>query len=140
MNKIIGLSFLLLFTACNEKEQNEQKTVPEQKTEVISTDNPSVVKKGDILEQLGFTMNGEKVTIDINKTNDFFKQMEIQMHGKADEIERKIENADLNFSKDFGISLSEEHISIDLNKTKDMLQHINILMKDILLDANHTIH
>ena len=29
---------------------------------------------------------------------------------------------------------------VDLHRTKEMLQQINILMKDILLDINSTVH
>ncbi len=62
------------------------------------------------------------------------------MYSCADEIEHKIENADINFTKGLGIEIGDDRVDIDLNKTRNMLQQINILMKDILLDVNSTIH
>ena len=62
------------------------------------------------------------------------------MHGKADELQHKIEKADINFTRDIGISFGEEKVAIDLNKTRKMFQQINILMKEVLLDANSSKH
>lgn len=148
MNRAIFLILLLLFTACDEK--TETTTVEKEKISKVDRLNLkekreeqidlSTLNSEDILNKIGFDINGEKVTIDLNRTNEFIKKMEIEMHGRADEIERKIEDADINFSKGFGIDISDEKVSLDLNKTRDMLQQINILMKDILLDANSTIH
>lgn len=87
---------------------------------------------------MGFDFNAEKVEIDINKTDQFFKQIEIEMHSKAKEIEQKIKNREINFSKDIGIEISDNKIGIDLNKTRNMLQGINSLIKDIVLDINHS--
>jgi len=126
---ILLLILLLLFTACdNRVEENTS----------FSESLPTNQKNVDILKQFGLEMNGERITIDVNKTADFMKKMEIEMHGRADEIERKIDAADINFSKSFGINLEEGKIELDLNKTKDMLQQLNNLMKDVFLDANRT--
>jgi len=140
MKKTICVGFLLLFTACNDKVENGSSELKKESMEKIENKLPSNVKNEDILHQLGFDIDGEKITIDMNRTDAFIKKMEIKMHGKADEIERKIEQADINFTEGFGIELEGERVAIDLNKTKDMLQQINILMKDILLDVNHTVH
>ena len=140
MNKKLLLTTLLLFTACEQQ-------VDGSSTATKSENNLSKIQQekinhpnNDILKQLGFDVNGEKVTVDINKTAKFIKQMEIEMHSRADEIEHKIEKADINFTKGLGIELNGDKVAIDLNKTKDMLQQINILMKNILLDVNHTTH
>ena len=98
------------------------------------------MKQDKFLKELGFEINGEKMTIDMNKTTEFMKKMEIEMHSRADEIEHKIEKADINFTQGLGIEIGEDRVAIDLNKTRNMLQQINILMKDILLDVNATLH
>ena len=140
MNKRLLLTALLLFTACEQKvDGSTQEPISENNLSLIQQDKINH-PKNDILKQLGFDIHGEKVTIDINKTAQFVKKMEIEMHSRADEIEHKIEKADINFTKGLGIEVNGDRVAIDLNKTKDMLQQINILMKSILLDVNHTTH
>jgi len=49
-------------------------------------------------------------------------------------------NFDINITEGMGIELSGSQMGVDLNKTQNMLQQINVLMKDIFLDINTTIH
>ena len=141
MKKILFLVVLLLMTACNEKVEEQKSQNVESEMNKHETVNGSVeLKEKDLLRQLGLELNGEKITIDMNQTDHFIKQMEIKMQGRAEEIEKKIEQADINFTQGFGIEIEGNKIAFDLNKTKDMLQQINILMKDILLDVNRSVH
>ncbi|CAA6823243.1 MAG: Unknown protein [uncultured Sulfurovum sp.] len=144
---IVGLLFPLLYTGCGESEKKVlESTVIEEpnktpneslKTEMTITKK---VEELDFLRELGFDIQNEKISFDINKTTNFIKQMEIEMDGKADEIQHKIEKADINFTRDMGISLEGEKIEIDLNRTRKMFQQINILMKEVLLDVNSSKH
>jgi len=141
MNKksiLLFSSLLIFFTACGDtsidsiKEEKKKENLTPQELEKEKSSN-------NLLKEMGFDLSEKKVAIDINKTNHFFEQLEIEMHGKVDEIERKIDNAEINFTKGIGIEITEDKIDIDLNKTRNMLQEINLLMKDIFLDTNHTI-
>jgi hypothetical protein len=145
MNKnliLLFTSLLIFFTACSDDavDSKSEELQGEKKVESL-TPKEATKPKGanDLLKDMGFDLGETKVAIDINKTSHFFEQLEIEMHGKVDEIERKIENAEINFTKGIGIEVTKDKIDIDLNKTRNMLQEINILMKDILLDGNHTI-
>ena len=146
MNKkyiLLFTSLLIFFTACENEDVDSKKELitEEKKVEALTPKEPKKpTTPNDLLKEMGFDLSETKIAIDINKTNNFFEQLEIEMHGKVDEIERKIENAEINFTKGIGIEVTKDKIGIDLNKTRNMLQEINILMKDILLDGNHTIH
>ena len=141
MNKksiLLFSSLLIFFTACGDTSIDSIKE--EKKKENLTPQEPEKEKSSNnLLKEMGFDLSEKKVAIDINKTNHFFEQLEIEMHGKVDEIERKIDNAEINFTKGIGIEITEDKIDIDLNKTRNMLQEINLLMKDIFLDTNHTI-
>ena len=142
MNKksiLLFTSLLIFFTACEEGAISSQKEALEKEKTELKTEPTKANEADDLLKKLGFDLSEEKVLIDINKTSHFFEQLEIEMHGKVDEIEKKIDNAEINFTKGIGIEITGNKIGIDLNKTRNMLQEINILMKDILLDGNHTI-
>ena len=131
----VGLFFPLLYIGCGESEQNSSELIKKQKNN-SELNVTRIIDEKDILGQLGLDIQNEKISIDINKTTNFFKQMEIEMHGKADELQHKIEKADINFTRDLGIDFRGEKLEIDLNKTKKMFQQINILMKEVLLDIN----
>jgi len=143
MNKksiLLFTSLLIFFTACEEGVVSSPKETLEKEKIEVKTEPKKAKEADDLLKKLGFDLSEEKVLIDINKTTHFFEQLEIEMHGKVDEIEKKIDNAEINFTKGIGIEITGNKIGIDLNKTRNMLQEINILMKDILLDGNHTIN
>ena len=139
MKKELFLLILLLFTACEQRTESSNQLSTTNEKKELTKKEISEVKQDKFLKELGFEVNGEKVTIDMNKTTEFMKQIEIEMHSRADEIEHKIEKADINFTKGLGIEIGDDRVDIDLNKTRNMLQQINILMKDILLDVNGTI-
>jgi len=134
---LLFISLLTFMTGCGEtidsapveKEKKEEKQHPQE----TKTAN-------DLLKSMGLDFNQEKIVIDMNKTSHFFEQIEIEMHGKAVEIERKIEHAEINFSKGIGIDIREDKIALDLNQTRNMLQQINILVKEIVLDMNSSLH
>jgi len=139
MKKMVGIALLLLLTACDEKTQTD--VVEKSSRDKIEYKNETKKQQSDnILRNMGIEINGEKISFDFNKTASFMKQIEIDMHGKADEIERKIENAEINITQGLGVEIGENSVSLDLNKTRNMLQQINILMKDILLEGNSTNH
>ncbi len=135
IRSIITLTFLLLYTGCGEYEEKSTKlSKNDNNNSDINVTNPLATE--DILIELGLDIKNQKISMDFNKTTKFLKKMEIEMHGRADALEQKIEKADINFTRDIGISFTDEKVEIDFNKTKKMFQRINILMKDVLLDKN----
>ena len=140
MKRELFLLILLLFTACEQGTESSNQLNTSNEKKELTKKEVSEVKQKNILKELGFEVNGEKITIDMNKTTEFMKNIEIQMQNRANEIEHKIKEADINFTNSLGVDVNGDRVMIDLNKTKDMLQQINILMKDILLDVNGTVH
>ena len=143
--KLLLISLLLLMYGCGDNEASKEVThsIENDKEKLRPTTpvEPTKAKTAhDLLKDMGFDFNGEKVSIDMNKTTNFFEKMEIEMHGRAEEIERKIEQADINFTKGVGIDITENRIGIDLNQTRNMLQQLNSLVKDIVLDINNTMN
>ena len=133
--KLIVLFLPLLYIGCDSSDNKSLK----ENVIMTPNDEVKVIKEStsqDLLQELGFNFQNQKLSIDINKTTNFMKQLEIEMHGKADELQHKIEKADINFTRDIGLTFGNEKVEIDLNKTRKMFQQINILMKEVLLDKN----
>jgi len=129
--KIYLLSIFLLFTSCEDNivERVEKKQVEEQN---IST--PSK-KQNSIFQEMGIEFSGDKIIIDINKTDNFFGTLDKRIEK---EIENKIEKIDINISRDAGINIDDKEINIDLNKTKNMLDNISHIFESILFESNCT--
>ena len=133
---IISFLLLLLLVGCDDKKESSTLKVENNITEKMEIKKVTTPKEKDLLEDLGFDFKDDKIIIDINKTSNFFTQLESKMASKAKEIESKIDNADINITEGMGIEVEGNQIGIDLNKTQNMLQQINVLMKDIFLDIN----
>ena len=133
---IIFFLLLLLLTGCNDKKEREVVSSEKNLTQEIKIKKIEVPKEKDLLGELGFDFNDDKIIIDINKTSNFFAKIESEMEAKAKEIEAKISSSDINITEGMGIEVEGNQIGIDLNKTQNMLQQINVLMKDIFLDIN----
>lgn len=125
--------FSLLLTACGE-----EKPVTNPEMNVSNSIPNTTLKEDKILNEMGFDFKDNKLTIDINKSNEFFTNMQKQLEKKTLEIEQKIKNSDINFSKGMGVDVTDETINIDLNETKKMLHQMNILMKEIFLDKKNS--
>jgi hypothetical protein len=134
--KIVVILSLLLLVGCNDKEEKKLEEIEKNVTQTLKIKKEESPKEKDLLHNLGFDFKDDKIIIDINKTSNFFEQIESDMRMKAEEIESKIVNAEINITKDMGIKIEGNQIGIDLNKTQNMLQQINVLMKDVFLDIN----
>jgi len=140
-NLLILSIFTIFLSACNTNinEDNNLSTI--NQTETHNKKNLSPIqneeKENNLLKELGFEIKDEKIIIDMNKTNNFFEQLNSQMEQKSKEIGEKLERAELNLTEEsIGIIIEGDQIGIDLNKTKNMIKGINILIKEILLDVN----
>jgi len=133
---LITLIVLLSFTGCQDKENDakkqaahDAKIAAKAKAEVLAElEAKQAVQKANIetqrntkLNQIGVAMRNGTITIDTNKTKNFFntlnKKMELQMKKISDDLQKGIIDA-----KEEGIQVNNERISIDLNKTKTLLE------------------
>jgi len=130
------LILLLSFTACQDKE-NEAKKQAAHDAKIIAQAKAEVraevkakqaaeqarieAEKNTNLNQMGIGMHNGTLTIDTNKTKNFFntlnKKMEVHMKKISDDLQKGIIDA-----KEEGIQVNDERITIDLNKTKTLLE------------------
>ena len=122
----IPLFMLLFFTGCEDKEaqaKHDAKIAQQAREELLAeleAKKVQEVKETAKFNKMGFNVNDGTITIDTNKTKDFFntlgKKMDMQMKKMAADMEKgTIEN------KEAGIEIDEQHIHIDLNKTRNLL-------------------
>ncbi len=123
---LMSLILLLSFTGCEDKEQqakHDAKIAQQARAELLAEleakkDLPD--KNASKLNKMGINMEDGTITIDTNKTKDFFrdvnKKMSEQMKKLSDDLEKGIVE-----TKEAGIEINEQHIHIDLNKTQNLL-------------------
>lgn len=127
---LITLILLLSFTGCQDKEK-EAKAQAQHDAQIAKTVRAEVLAevakekqeatKNEKFNKVGININNGTITIDTNKTKDFFKQfsknMEVKMKKISDDLQQGIVE-----TKEAGIDINNEHIHIDLNKTKNLLE------------------
>ncbi|SFV57050.1 hypothetical protein MNB_SV-3-1345 [hydrothermal vent metagenome] len=129
--KYILLTFFLLFSfsGCNdEKEQTGKDTLLAElkaKNEDLRKTQLEVKKIQDKLakqaqnnkfSKVGITIQENTITIDTNKTKDFFQNIGKKLQKFTHSMKEGIVH-----EKDAGIRIEKTHIDIDLNKTKSFL-------------------
>ena len=77
--------------------------------------------KNEKLSKAGILIEDNVITIDTNKTKDFFQNIGKKLEEKLRKITNEIEKGMLD-EKDTGVQIDESRINIDLNKTKDFLE------------------
>ncbi len=127
---LISLILLLSFTGCEDKEQqaaqqakHDAKIAQQARAELLAeleAKKDLQDKNNSKLNNMGIKMEDGTITIDTNKTKDFFRdlnqKMGEQMQKLSDDLEKGIVE-----TKEAGIEINEQHIHIDLNKTQDLL-------------------
>ena len=84
-------------------------------------DEKKETKHNEKLEKAGIYIEENVITIDTNKTKDFFKNISKKLEDKLKKITKEIEKGMLD-EKDAGVQIDKSHINIDLDKTKDFLE------------------
>ena len=120
---LMSLILLLSFTGCEDKEQqakHDAKIAQQARAELLAELEAKKDQNTSKLNNMGINMEDGTITIDTNKTKDFFrdlnKKMGEQMKKLSDDLEKGIVE-----TKEAGIEINEQHIHIDLNKTQDLL-------------------
>jgi hypothetical protein len=129
-----------MILGCSNSEENTTVEAPKEKKTIekkVTIEKKATIEE-TVLQEMGFNLEDEKIIIDFNKTNNFFLNIEKRLEQKAEEIETKIQNAEINITK--GVEITDEKVSIDLNSTKNVLNELSELFQDIILDIIRTIN
>ncbi|HFQ61894.1 MAG TPA: hypothetical protein ENK39_06295 [Epsilonproteobacteria bacterium] len=70
---------------------------------------------------MGITVQDNTITIDTNKTKDFFEAIGKNLGEKLKKMTQDLEKGILK-DENAGVDIDDKHINIDLNKTKDFLE------------------
>jgi len=123
---VFGLLFNMGCSDSSNKTKEINSTVVEK----------NISKEETILNEMGFDFEDNKIIIDLNKSTNFFSQMEKKINEKSKEIENKIRGIESNITKNSGVVITEDKVDIDLNKTKSILDNISSIFRDIVADIN----
>lgn len=100
------------------KEHANKKAFLKMQAQKEKMENEKV--KNEKLSQIGISVHENTISIDTNKTKDFFKNIGKKLEDKLKKITQNMEKG-LIEEKSAGVKIDESHINIDLNKTKSFL-------------------
>ena len=134
----VSLLVLFSFSGCEDKEKqaaHDAKIAQQAREELLAEleAKKAQEEKNTEFNKIGINVDHGTITIDTNKTKDFFnalgKKMDMQMKKMAADMEKGIVE-----NKEAGIDINEQHIHIDLNKTRNLLldwgQQIQIFVEE----------
>ena len=114
------------------KKAYEEKEALLKKLHANSMKNPT---QNDKLNTMGVHVEEGVISIDTNKTKDFFKTLSSTMNQKMKEVNDDMEKGIIDI-KNAGIQINNEHINIDLNKTKELLDLWGAKMKSFVQEID----
>ena len=124
---LISLILLLLsFTGCEDKEQqakHDAQIAQQARAELLAELEAKKAlqdKNNSKLNKMGIKMEDGTITIDTNKTKDFFHNLGKRMDEHMKKMSADMEKGIIEH-KEAGVEINEQHIHIDLNKTRDLL-------------------
>ncbi|RUM68602.1 MAG: hypothetical protein DSZ12_04715 [Sulfurovum sp.] len=93
------------------------------------------IQKNAKLSNVGVSIKEHTITIDTNKTKDFFKNIGKNLENKLRKMTKDLDKGVLE-DNNTGININQDHINIDLNKTKDFLNLWGKKMQGFIKDIN----
>ena len=130
---LISFIILLSFSGCEDKakdqaahdaqiaQQARAELLAELEAKKAQAQEVSKEKNVTKLSKMGVHMNEGIITIDTNKTKDFFRDLNQKMAEHIKKISDDLEKGIIE-SKEAGVEMKEQYIHIDLNKTQNLLQ------------------
>jgi len=127
---LFSLLLILSLSGCQDKKEDQAKhdaKIAQEARAQLIKEQEETKKKQEALEenskfsQIGVTSKEGKITIDTNKTKNYFNDLAQQMKSKMDKMSQDLEKGIVK-NEEAGIEMDESHINIDLNKTKTFLE------------------
>jgi len=101
--------------------QEQEKKEAFLKAQLKKEKEKKEIAQNKKLSKVGIHVENNTITIDTNKTKDFFKQLGENFGNKIKKITQEL-NKDVIDQKEAGIHIDESNINIDFNKTKVFLE------------------
>lgn len=108
-----------------------EKSCQEEKAKCIAIQH----NKNKKLSPVGIAIEKNRITIDTNKTKDFFQQISKNLEAKMEKLSQELEKGIVD-EKEAGVHIDESHINIDFNKTKDFLETWGKQLQSLVNELN----
>ena len=127
---LLSLLLLLTLSGCQDKKeqqkeqaQHDAKIAQQARTELLAElkkEKQAQELKNNKFSHMGLKMEKDTITIDTNKTKDFFQNLaeslNIQMKQVSDDLQKGVIDA-----QEAGVQVNNGNIHIDLNKTQTLI-------------------
>jgi hypothetical protein len=116
-----SIILIMLFNGCESQSEHDARIAKEARAQLLAelkiqqeveAQAKEAREQNSTLFRIGISQEGEKITIDINKTQHFFQNLSKKITKQMDQFSREMGK---------GIEVDENHIEIDINKTGHLL-------------------
>jgi len=92
----------------------------------------------ETLSKIGIDIEDEKIAIDLEKTKDFFTNIQQHIENTAQNIGEGIKDGSLDMSENIGVTLDDKKIEIDMKQTKNFMESIGFKIEHFLDSLEHS--
>lgn len=92
----------------------------------------------ETLSKIGIDIKDEKIAIDLEKTKNFFTDIQQTITDTAQNIEEGIKDGSIDMSKNIGVKLDDKEIKIDMKQTKNFMEELGVKIEKILDSLEHS--
>lgn len=126
----------MLFSGCESQSEHDARIAKEARAELLKelkTQQEAEARDKEAREQnsslfrIGISQEGEKITIDLNKTQHFFENLSKKITEQMDQFSEEMGK---------GIEVDENRIQIDINKTGNFLDKWHQKMQNFANEIN----
>lgn len=129
---LLSAILLAMGTGC-EKKEDTAKREEMSKTQATEISSVSMVSnetryteaktptQENVLSRIGIEKHGDKIVIDLNRTQAYMQQMANKLKKKSEEIRDTMQKGAVRI-KEAGIDINDKYVHIDINKTEKALQ------------------
>jgi len=119
---LFSIILLLFLSGCQDSKEKQakhdakvaQQAREELLAELKAKEEAKKAEQNDTkLSKIGITMNDGKITIDTNKTKEFFQDMTKNIGDKIKKMSKELQEGTIE-NKDAGVDLNESHINIGI--------------------------
>ena len=142
MNYLLIFILLVTFSFSQTKEEiiHDEKVRKEARAELLlelkkkyeenHLVDPSV-EQSEQFDKVGLMIKENKITLDMNKTQNFFKNLVDNFAEKIEKLNRDIEKS-IESPQEIGIDITQDSINIDINKSKKYFNGLKEKMQNFI--------
>jgi hypothetical protein len=118
----------------NDQKNEESKNLPVE-SEIVEAGS----EENSVFSKMGIEFEDDKLNVDLNRTRDFFGNLQKQLQERAERIQKDISEGSVDLSEKVGVKVDKDHINVDLNKSKEFISELGKKVEGFLAEIDKVV-